>query len=841
MKIPQFLMLNAIILLLPSASFAQSTIDLSSGSPSQTQGWVLLTDETASHLSNTNQYQYLYLRGNRYYLSQSSNLVWGWSQGQQLIGGYTYFDGASTGSIYCGGSGEIPAVGVGCSSGPGNTPKVYPTDPANPTVGQATICQDTPDIFQVGACGLATIYVQGANTHPPIIAISGISDGAIYAQGSNVSVSYACTDSGGGVASCTGSVPSGTAINTAQLGAYTLKVTSTDAAGDFNVKIVQYSVVPQAWGQGWVLLTDQIASGLTGSSKQYLYLYNGRWYVSPPTSLVWSWTQGQQLTGTYGYFDGTTIGAINCAGSSELPMLGVGCSNGGGVKVLATLPAYAVIGEVTVCQDVPDIFQVGSCAPARVYVRSNVGMPPVITIAAPADGATYAQGGTVLAAYGCSDVLSQIATCNGTVNSGAAIDTSQLGTYTVTVTATDTNGNFNWRVVKYGVVPSQEQGSVLLNDQTASQLTANAIKRYFYLAVPGGGECSYFGACSAAGAWYLSPPTTLVWNWTQGQQLPGTYQYFDGTNIGSIYCGGSDEQPQWGVGCSSGGGGTPKVLTIYDNDSGAGQGTVCQDIPDAFGVGACGWATFFVWQAPQQASATTATGSNVAVEDGAATLTFSSVSTSGTTTVQQIDPGTVGQVPSGYAVSNIVAYQITTTATFSSSVTIGLLIPGPISQADFNNLRILHNDDGNLVDITSRYDYANLTIYGTTNSFSPFYLARVGPHIVPVFNQTAAYKSGSTIPIKLQVLDAANVNISSSSLVVQARGLLWLKEGTELNVADSGNSNPDYDFRYDSSIGSTGGYIFNLSTKGLVSGTYSLSMYVGGDKQYAYNVTFQVR
>lgn len=46
---------------------------------------------------------------------------------------------------------------------------------------------------------------------------------------------------------------------------------------------------------------------------------------------------------------------------------------------------------------------------------------------------------------------------------------------------------------------------------------------------------------------------------------------------------------------------------------------------------------------------------------------------------------------------------------------------------------------------------------------------------------------------------------------------------------DAGNANPDNGFRYDSTLGGTGGYIFNLSTKGLTTGTYNLTFKAGSD------------
>ncbi len=43
---------------------------------------------------------------------------------------------------------------------------------------------------------------------------------------------------------------------------------------------------------------------------------------------------------------------------------------------------------------------------------------------------------------------------------------------------------------------------------------------------------------------------------------------------------------------------------------------------------------------------------------------------------------------------------------------------------------------------------------------------------------------------------------------------------------DSGNANPDLNFRYDASLG---GYIFNLKTTGYAAGTYELHFVVAGD------------
>ncbi|MFH1726094.1 MAG: hypothetical protein ABII00_15915 [Elusimicrobiota bacterium] len=138
----------------------------------------------------------------------------------------------------------------------------------------------------------------------------------------------------------------------------------------------------------------------------------------------------------------------------------------------------------------------------------------------------------------------------------------------------------------------EQDGWLLLTDNVANRI-GNGTKYYLYVY-----EDRY----------YMSPATTLTWSWDEGQELTGEYTYFDGQHEGTVSCEGytgdpwdpwgwSAEIPMWGVGCSEGGGGSEKILTYYDKDPANAQGYVCQDIPDAFGIGACAWATMYVFEA----------------------------------------------------------------------------------------------------------------------------------------------------------------------------------------------------------------------------------------------------
>ena len=105
----------------------------------------------------------------------------------------------------------------------------------------------------------------------------------------------------------------------------------------------------------------------------------------------------------------------------------------------------------------------------------------------------------------------------------------------------------------------------------------------------------------------------------------------------------------------------------------------------------------------------------------------------------------------------------------------------------------------------------------------------VGYGICWLYDQTKAVHSGAVVPIKLTVCDAASVDQSSPTITLTAVAVTLVAESAPGTVDSAGNSNPDSNFRFDSTLGTSGGYIFNLSTAGLATGTYALSFAVSGD------------
>lgn len=100
--------------------------------------------------------------------------------------------------------------------------------------------------------------------------------------------------------------------------------------------------------------------------------------------------------------------------------------------------------------------------------------------------------------------------------------------------------------------------------------------------------------------------------------------------------------------------------------------------------------------------------------------------------------------------------------------------------------------------------------------------------VCALYDQTKARRSGSTIPIKLRLCDAGGANFSSASIVVSALGTVRLSDYAEGEVEDAGQANPDDNFRF-TMLDDAGGYVFNLKTTGLGTGTYALVFSASGD------------
>jgi hypothetical protein len=114
----------------------------------------------------------------------------------------------------------------------------------------------------------------------------------------------------------------------------------------------------------------------------------------------------------------------------------------------------------------------------------------------------------------------------------------------------------------------------------------------------------------------------------------------------------------------------------------------------------------------------TPSGGNVPVTSGSVTVTFSSVTSPGSTTVTSSK--TAPAPPAGFRLGQVrTFYDVTTTATFAGSIEVCLSYAG-LGVTRPTRLKLFHYQGGAWVNVTTSNDTVNQVICGTVTSLSPF-------------------------------------------------------------------------------------------------------------------------
>jgi hypothetical protein len=114
------------------------------------------------------------------------------------------------------------------------------------TLGPKTVTVTARD--GAGNEATASVTVEVVDLGAPVVNLRTPVDGASYAVGENVLADYDCSDepNGSGVASCSGDVADGAALDTSTPGPRTFTVTATDVAGNSASTTVAYEVVAES-------------------------------------------------------------------------------------------------------------------------------------------------------------------------------------------------------------------------------------------------------------------------------------------------------------------------------------------------------------------------------------------------------------------------------------------------------------------------------------------------------------------------------------------------------------------------------------------------------------------
>lgn len=112
--------------------------------------------------------------------------------------------------------------------------------------------------------------------------------------------------------------------------------------------------------------------------------------------------------------------------------------------------------------------------------------------------------------------------------------------------------------------------------------------------------------------------------------------------------------------------------------------------------------------------------------------------------------------------------------------------------------------------------------------------------VCPLFDTAKAKPAGSVVPVAIMLCDADGANVSSEQVQVSTVALVRVSDQVTAPVESVGSSSPDSGFRWSNGLGAGGGYKYNLSTKGMASGTWDLRITATGDPT-VHVVRFQLK
>lgn len=184
----------------------------------------------------------------------------------------------------------------------------------------------------------------------------------------------------------------------------------------------------------------------------------------------------------------------------------------------------------------------------------------------------------------------------------------------------------------------------------------------------------------------------------------------------------------------------------------------------------------------------TPNGHDVCVTIGNVTVCYTEVTVEGDTTVIPISPRDAGVMPPGYRVTGLdLTYDIRTTATYIGPVLVKIVVPASLDANTFPLLRVLHGENGQLVDrtvlapSTPAPDFNNHLISARTSALSPFSVLQLQTLPIVASDQ----KAGAVLVFPYYTSDVSG-NFAKSDTII-----------TITNVSDgtaTDNGKPNYHY-----------------------------------------------
>jgi endonuclease G len=142
------------------------------------------------------------------------------------------------------------------------------TADANASTGSRLVCDQAGNCSPAGPIAGNKVDLVG-----PAITLTRPADGAFYQVSHVVTASFSCADVGSGLATCTGTVADGAAIDTSTLGAKSFSVIATDVAGNASSTTVTYNVVEKLPAS--IFINNIPGAAVNGGSFTPTFTYTG--------------------------------------------------------------------------------------------------------------------------------------------------------------------------------------------------------------------------------------------------------------------------------------------------------------------------------------------------------------------------------------------------------------------------------------------------------------------------------------------------------------------------------------------------------------------------------------
>ena len=218
----------------------------------------------------------------------------------------------------------------------------------------------------------------------------------------------------------------------------------------------------------------------------------------------------------------------------------------------------------------------------------------------------------------------------------------------------------------------------------------------------------------------------------------------------------------------------------------------------------------------------TPAGQNVSVMLNGVTVIFASVTGAGTTTITPISPPNgAGQLPNSYLLTgNSKAFDISTTAVVQPPLTVCFNVQSVTDETIFSQLRILHHENGRLVERTASYDFTTKMVCASVNSLSPFVLASTTVPLWQLLVETGAPNHVAALEASLffrdpfpviNSTDLLNPGLDRNTRVLVFAMNLQLEaneaaSAVTVNLVDGGNQSYDIAAENVSSLGPNGDF-----------------------------------